>query len=267
MGGDGRTVKLLSCNAGYLLDYTGALSEYVLAPHRAVTGSAAAEARSTDRLVGVIADERPDIVCLLEVDQGSVRTADGGQLARIAARLSERGLTYRTRADSKYGESGLLARAPVLRHLSNGFLLRDGIDGRTEAHYLDTGPKRLVSEVRVGDISVFAVHLAMSGRTRVRQLEELAELTRERERAIVCGDFNAYNGLSEFDDFREETGLVLRNPGETVPKRPLDTLLTDTRSLDVFLTPPDLTVTRCEVVDVQVSDHRPIILEFDADDQ
>jgi DNA polymerase elongation subunit (family B) len=71
-------VKVLSANAGYLLDYDGSLSDYALRPHRAMVGSESAERRAIERLVSVIADERPDVVCLLEVDQGSVRTMTDG---------------------------------------------------------------------------------------------------------------------------------------------------------------------------------------------
>jgi len=257
-------VKVLSVNAGYLLDYDGSLSEYALKPHRAMVGSDAAERRATERLVEVVADERPDVVCLLEVDQGSVRTMTDGQVGRLADLLADHGLTYRARADTKYGDGGSLGRLPVLSHLSNGLLVRADIDATTEAHYLDTGPKRLVTEVRVGDLSVFAVHLAMSSRGRRRQLEEVAAIVAERDRVVVCGDFNAYNGFEEVEAALESTGLVLYDPGETVPRRPLDRVVTDTRTLDFFLTSPDIVVTRCEALPVQISDHRPIVLEFEA---
>jgi len=256
-------MKILSANAGYLLDYDGSLSEYVLKPHRAVVGSDSAEERATEQLVEVIADERPDVVALLEVDQGSVRTMTDGQVSQVADLLSGYGLDYRARADTKYGDENLLGRMPVLEHLSNGLLVRAELDATIQAHYLDTGPKRLVTEVQVGDLSVFAVHLAMSGRGRRRQLDEIAAIVAERDRVVVCGDFNAYDGLEEVHSALEATGLVLHNPGETVPKRPLDRIVTDTRTLDFFLMSPDITVTRCEVIPVQISDHRPVVLEFD----
>lgn len=255
-------MKVLSVNAGYLLDYDGSLSGYALRPHRAMVGSEAAERRAIDRLVDVIADERPDLVVLLEVDQGSFRTATDGQVATVANALDERGLAYRARADTKYGD-GLVAGLPVLGHLSNGVLIRDGIAATIEVHLLDKGPKRLVTEVRVGDVSVFGVHLAMSSRGRRAQLSELAAIVTERERVVVAGDFNAYDGLDEVEDILGGVGLVLHDPGDTVPKRPLDRIVTETRTLDLFLVSPNVTVTRCGVIPVQVSDHRPVVLEFD----
>lgn len=256
-------MKILSCNAGYLLDYDGSLREYALKPHRGLLGSDDAEQRATKRLADVIADERPDVVCLLEVDQGSMRTVTEGQVARLAEMLTERGLDYHARADAKYGDGNVLGNLPVLSHLSNGLLVRDDLDATIEAHYLDTGPKRLVTEVVLDGLSVFGVHLAMSGRGRRKQLDEIAAIVAERDRVVVCGDFNAYDGLEEIEAALGETGLLLHNPGETVPKRPLDTIVSETRTLDFFLASPDITVTRCDVIDVQVSDHRPVVLEFD----
>jgi endonuclease/exonuclease/phosphatase family metal-dependent hydrolase len=210
----------------------------------------------------VIAAEEPEVVCLLEVDQGSVRTMSEGQVSRLAGLLNKRGLSYHARADTKYGEDNVIGRLPVLSHLSNGLLVRDGLGASIEAHYLDTGPKRLVTEVQLGDLSVFAVHLAMSGRGRRKQLDEIAAIVDERDRVVVAGDFNAYDGLGEIERRLEATGLVLHDPGETVPPRPLDSIVTDTRTLDFFLASPDVEVTRCEVIDVQISDHRPVVLEF-----
>ena len=255
-------MKILSCNAGYLLDYDGSLREYALKPHRGLLGSDAAEERATERLADVIAEEHPDVVCLLEVDQGSMRTITEGQVTRLAEMLTDRGLDYHARADAKYGDGNVLGQLPVLSHLSNGLLVSDDLDAVIEAHYLDTGPKRLVTEVRLGALSIFGVHLAMSGRGRRKQLDEIAAIVAERERVVVCGDFNAYDGLDAVQDALKDTGLVLHNPGETVPKRPLDSLVSETRTLDFFLASPEIAVSRCDVVDVQISDHRPVVMEF-----
>jgi len=255
-------MKLLSANVGYLLDYDGSLTDYVRSPHRAVLGCADSEQRAADRLLDVLVEERPDVACLIEVDGGSFRTSTAGQVTHLAEELREHGLDYRARCDPKYGDDGVLVNLPAFGDLSNGLLLQNG--HRADAHYLDAGPKRLVNEVRLADdLSLFAVHLALSGRKRRKQLRELADLVANRERAIVCGDFNAYGGLDELDPLRDRTDLVLHDPGETVPPRPLDFLVTQTRTLDLFLTSPDVDVTRCEALDVQVSDHRPVVLEVD----
>lgn len=252
-------MKLLSCNAGYLLDYEGNYHEYITSPHRGLVGSGSAEERATERLVDVIAEEAPDVVGLVEVDQGSIRTRTDGQVAHVADRLAERGLEYDPFAATKYGDDGVIPSLPMLSYLANGVLVRG--DGDVRAHYLDTGTKRLVIEVSLPEVDVFSTHLAMGGRARRKQLRELADLVGERDRPIIAGDFNAYNGFEEVESAFEGTGLKLYESGETIPPRPLDTVVLDTRALDFFLVPGDLAVSRCEVLDEQVSDHRPIVLE------
>lgn len=254
-------MKLLSCNAGYLLDYEGQYHEYVLRPHRGLVGSKRAEENAITRLVDVITEERPDVVGLVEVDQGSLRTRTDGQVADIARRLGDRGLTYYPYAATKYGDGGVIPSLPMLQHLANGVLANEEYEMRT--HYLETGPKRLVIEVSTPDVDIFSTHLAMSGRARRSQLRELAELVTQRENPVVAGDFNTYNGLDEVREAFDGTGLTVYNPGETVPPRPLDSVVTDTRTLDFFIAPADMAVSRCEVLDVQVSDHRPIVMEFE----
>jgi len=266
-------MKVLSCNAGYFLDYEGAYHEYMMRPHRGLVGDRAAESRAIERLVGVIEAEQPDVVGLLEVDQGSIRTRTDGQVSHVAARLAARGLTYEPFAATKYGDDGVIPSLPMLSYLANGVLVRDQVTTRTEAparteattraHYLDTGPKRLVIEVSLPEVDIFSAHLAMSGRARRKQLHELAALVREREHPVVAGDFNAYNGFEEVERAFERTSLELYDPGETVPPRPLDSVVLDTRTLDFFLLPASFAVSRCETIDVQVSDHRPIVLEFE----
>ncbi len=254
-------MKLLSCNAGYLLDYEGAYHEYVLRPHRGLVGSKQAEENAISQLVDVIVDEQPDVVGLVEVDQGSLRTRTDGQVADIAHRLNQHGLNYRPYAATKYGDGGVIPSLPMLQHLANGVLVGGGYE--TRSHYLETGPKRLVIEVSTPEVDIFNAHLAMSGRSRRNQLRELADLVTERDTPIVAGDFNTYNGLGEVRDVFEGTGLNVYNPGETVPPRPLDTVVTDTRTLDFFIAPSEMTVSRCEVINEQISDHRPIIMDFD----
>jgi endonuclease/exonuclease/phosphatase family metal-dependent hydrolase len=254
-------MKLLSCNAGYLLDYEGAYHEYMLRPHRGLVGSKRAEENAIGQLVELISDERPDIVGLVEVDQGSVRTRTDGQVTDLASRLDQRGLVYQPYAATKYGDGGVIPSMPVLQHLANGVLVGD--DYRMSTHYLETGPKRLVIEVSTPEVDIFNTHLAMSGRARRSQLDELADLVAKRENPVVAGDFNTYNGLDEVRAIFEDTDLTVYNPGETVPPRPLDGVVTDTRTLDFFIAPETMPVSRCEVLDVQISDHRPIVMEFD----
>ncbi len=256
-------MKILSCNAGYLLGYQNVLWGYVPPPVSSVLGNAEVERRKLDQLVSVIERERPDVVSLLEVDRGSHRTATDGQFRTLLGSLTERGLPYGGDVANKYGNGVVADALPFFGHLGNAVLSR--ADHPTTSHYLSAGGKRLVLEVELASETVlFMVHLSLGARSRVRQLRELAELISERARGrdvIVTGDFNTFDETGALGDFADRTGLELRIPGETIPPRPLDDLLISSRTLDLFLCSPTIDVERCDVLDVQVSDHRPIVLE------
>lgn len=256
-------MKILSCNAGYLLGYQNVLGGYVPPPLTSLVGNADEERRSLERLVALLDDERPDVVSLLEVDRGSHRTATDGQFEALLAALDDRGLSYDGAAPNKYGDDGVVASLPFFGHLGNAVLSRS--DRRTAVHYLSAGRKRLVQEVALGpDAVLFQVHLSLGTGSRRRQFRELAGLVTERadgRDVVVTGDFNAFDGPGELDPLVERASLEVHAPGPTVPARPLDDLVGISRDIDLFLCSPSVRVSRCDVLDVQLSDHRPVILE------
>ncbi|ELY60649.1 endonuclease/exonuclease/phosphatase family protein [Natronolimnohabitans innermongolicus] len=255
-------MKILTCNAGYLLGYQNVLGGYVPPPVTSLLGDTEVERRKLEQLASVIDRERPDVVSLLEVDQGSHRTATDGQFRTLVESLRERNLSYEGAAANKYGEGTLVESLPFYSHLGNAVLSR--FDSPVTPHYLAAGRKRLVIEVDLGDTVLFAVHLSLGGRSRSRQLDQLSALIARRangRNVVVTGDFNTFAENGALADFTDRTGLELRVPGETVPARPFDDLFVDSRSLDLFCCSPSLDVERCDVLDVQLSDHRPIVLE------
>ncbi|MDZ7731463.1 MAG: endonuclease/exonuclease/phosphatase family protein [Natrialbaceae archaeon] len=252
-------MKLLSCNAGYLLGYETMLGGYLPSPVGALVGDPAVEEASLERLVDIITTETPDVVTLLEVDRGSYRTATEGQVAAITDALNDQGVDYEPLMANKYGD-GVVGSLPFFGQLGNAVLTRTDRPIRT--HYLSAGRKRLVFEIDLPDATCFAVHLSLGARTRRRQFAELADLIAETSGdVIVTGDFNTFDGTGPLEKFADETGLERRCPGESVPERPLDDYLIDSRYLDQFFCSPSLPVDRCQALDVQLSDHRPIVLE------
>ncbi|WP_255192558.1 endonuclease/exonuclease/phosphatase family protein [Natronobeatus ordinarius] len=256
-------MKILSCNAGYLLGYQNVLGGYVPPPVSSVLGNAEVERQALERLVSVIERERPDVVSLLEVDLGSHRTATDGQFRTLLETLQERGLSYGGDVANKYGDGGIVSSLPFFGHLGNAVLSRS--DRPTTRHYLSAGRKRLVLEVELAaDVVLFMVHLSLGSRSRARQLRELADLVIDRARGrdvVVTGDFNTFDETGALGAFADRAALELRVPGETIPARPLDDLFVSSRSIDLFLCSPSISVERCDVLDVQLSDHRPIVLE------
>lgn len=256
-------MKILTCNAGYLLGYRNVLGGYVPPPVSSLVGDTEVERRKLEQLVSIIDRERPDVVSLLEVDRGSHRTVTDGQFRALVDSLRDRGLSYSGEAANKYGDSGVVESLPFFGNLGNGVLSRSNRPTRT--HYLSAGRKRLVFEIALAaDTVLFVVHLSLGSRSRRRQLRQLADLIARRagkRDVVVTGDFNTFDEGGDLDAFVDRAGLELRVPGETVPPRPLDDLFVDSRSLDLFCCSPTIDVQRCDVLDVQLSDHRPIVLE------
>ncbi|MFP9193826.1 endonuclease/exonuclease/phosphatase family protein [Natrialbaceae archaeon A-CW1-1] len=270
-------MKILSCNAGYLLGYQNVCWGYVPPPIGSLVGDGNVERQKLEQLVSVIDRERPDVVSLLEVDQGSHRTVTDGQFRTILESLREQGLSYTGAVRNKYGNATGSASdkgygytvgpesLPFFRHLGNAVLSHSSVASTPTPHYLTAGRKRLVLEVELtANLVVFVVHLSLGSRSRVRQLTELADLVADRSNGrnvVVTGDFNTYDETGSLGTFADRTGLEIRVPGETVPERPFDDFFVDSRSLDLFVCSPGLEIDRCDVLDVQLSDHRPIVLE------
>lgn len=256
-------MKILSCNIGYLLGYQNTFWGYLPPPVSSLLGDAGVERRKLEQLVTVIERERPDVVSLLEVDRGSHRTVTSGQFRTLIESLRKLGLSYRGDIANKYSGGAVVGSLPFFGHLGNAVLSRR--DRPTTTHYLSTGRKRLVIEVELAaDTVLFTVHFSLGSRSRRRQFRQLAELVTERtdgRDVIVTGDFNSFDGTGEPDGFADRTGLEMQVPGETIPPRPFDDLFVASRSLDLFFCSPSIVVDRCDVLDVQLSDHRPIVLE------
>jgi endonuclease/exonuclease/phosphatase family metal-dependent hydrolase len=201
-----------------------------------------------------IKDQRPDIVGLVEVDTGSFRNGGDSQAAAIAGPLCHRQV-FRT----KYGHDSLACKLPLLRQQANAVMTNQKILGQ-RFHYLNHGMKRLVIEVRLPDLTVFLVHLALKYRQRQYQLIDLHEIVRRtRGPVVVAGDFNVFRGDGELTGFMAATGLVNADP-LGLPSYPSRS---PRRQLDFILHSPQLRTLDFQAPAVRYSDHVPLIWDFD----
>lgn len=204
-------------------------------------------------IIEFIRSVNPDVMGLIEVDDGSYRSSRQNQAEQIARELGHYH-TYRC----KYAERSFAHRVPVVNKQGNAFLSRDSISGE-RFHYFTAGAKRLVIELELEDVTVFLVHLALSFRIRHHQLEELYGLVKEsRKPAVVAGDFNAFWGDREVNLFMAASGLISANPSGT-PSFPS---WTPTRQLDFILHSPDVESQRFWMPAVTYSDHLPLVWDF-----
>ena len=90
-----------------------------------------------------IKNEDPDIVGLVEVDTGSIRTGMVNQAEFIAAELGHYSIY-----ECKYGIESINTLMPIVRKQANAFLASPRVHGE-RFHYFDTGIKRLIIELEL----------------------------------------------------------------------------------------------------------------------
>ncbi len=186
-----------------------------------------------------------DLVGLQEVDSGSLRSGFVDQTEYLAHRA---GFPYwykqinRNLGKFAQHSNGLLSRT-VPRCVSEHKL--PGLPGRG-AIYAQFGPSENM-------LLVCIVHLALGRRSRMLQVQYIADRIRSFPNAIVMGDLNCGVDSEEVEYLLDRAGLQ-RAPCDkgTFPSwRPM-------RKLDHILVSKGLYVENPQVVDCSVSDHLPI---------
>ena len=213
--------------------------------------------RSNRRVLAGITDfirsERPDVVGLIEVDMGSIRTGLVNQAEHIAAQLGHYS-TYQC----KYGADSVNHFMPIVRNQGNGFLSSPNVHAE-RFHYFDTGIKRLIIELELSEVCVFLVHLSLKYRQRQYQLRSLHDLIlRSTKPVIVAGDFNTFWGTHEIYLFMRAAGLRSANAGG-LPSFPARVPRIE---LDFILVSAGIEVSDFRVPDVRFSDHRPLVCDI-----
>jgi len=195
----------------------------------------------------------PDIVGLVEVDTGSIRSGRVNQAEVIAESLGHYS-TYQC----KYGTSSFNTLVPIVNKQANAFLASPRVEGE-RFHYFDTGIKRLIIELELDELCVFLVHLSLKFRHRQSQLRHLFELVKQSPKpVIVAGDFNTFWGEHEMSLFMEAAGLKSANR-ERLPSYPARR---PRMELDFILHTRGIVVDSFSVPEVTFSDHRPLLCDF-----
>jgi endonuclease/exonuclease/phosphatase family metal-dependent hydrolase len=206
------------------------------------------------RITRFIKDQDPDIVGLIEVDTGSIRTGMLNQAEFISNSLGHYS-TY----ECKYGVSSINQLMPIVRKQSNAFLAAQRIRGE-RFHYFDTGIKRLIIELELDELAIFLVHLSLKFRHRQYQLRYLHELVSKAHKpVIVAGDFNTFWGEHEIYLFMQASRLKSANI-QGLPSYPSKD---PRKELDFILHSGDISISRFAIPDVRLSDHLPLVCDFE----
>ena len=196
----------------------------------------------------------PDVVGLIEVDTGSIRSRNVNQAESIAAHLG-----MNTSYETKYGEHSFNQILPIVRKQGNAFMAAPRVHGE-RFHYFDTGIKRLIIELEMDDYAIFLVHLSLKYRHRHLQLRRLYDLIEATEKpVVVAGDFNTFWGENEIYLFMKAAGLRSANKDSlpTYPSR------APRQELDFNLYQDGINGTNFEIPDVRRSDHLPLVCDFE----
>jgi len=196
----------------------------------------------------------PDIVGLIEVDTGSIRSRNVNQAEKLADDLG-----MNSSYETKYGLKSFNQLLPIVRKQGNAFMAASRVHGET-FHYFDTGIKRLIIELEMDDYAIFLVHLSLKYRHRHLQLRRLYDLIQEtRKPVVVAGDFNTFWGENEIYLFMKAAGLRSAN----VDSRPTYPSRAPRKELDFILYQDGIRVTEFDVPDVKLSDHLPLVCDFE----
>lgn len=196
----------------------------------------------------------PDIVGLIEIDTGSIRSRMINQAESIAEALG-----MNTSYETKYGEKSINQILPIVRKQGNAFMAARRVHGE-KFHYFDTGIKRLIIELEMEEFAVFLVHLSLKYRHRHLQLRRLYDLIEITEKpVIVAGDFNTFWGENEIYLFMKAAGLKSANT-DSIPTYPSRA---PRKELDFVLHQEGIEVTDFQIPDVRHSDHLPLVCDFE----
>ncbi len=187
-----------------------------------------------------------DVVALQEVDMGSIRSGYINQVQYLA-----------TQGNFPYWYAQRNRDLGPIAQQGNGLLSRIALDS-LEDHKLPgmiPGRGAIAARVKVAGQNVLVVqlHLSLGTRSRDRQLSYVRELIGNEQHAIVMGDLNSHLGELLFTSPLRDTTLA---PAEKVD--PTYPSWRPEVALDHVLVTPGLELKDYEVLDVTLSDHRPI---------
>jgi endonuclease/exonuclease/phosphatase family metal-dependent hydrolase len=214
-----------------------------------------------ERIIRVIHEEDPDIICLQEVDRNVRRTRHDDQPRRLAEAFSAVGASYQVnvhlRNGGGYGNL-VLSRWPYrgTHHVSLRLKWRK-----------PRGAQLVVVETPEGPLHVVHWHLGLAERERHWQVRHLLEHPRYHESAnlptVVVGDFNDWRNTLAHGPFARHGLAQLTLPLTRFRSFPA---YYPVISLDKAFTCGPIDVRHARVVHTplakKASDHLPLVIDF-----
>jgi endonuclease/exonuclease/phosphatase family metal-dependent hydrolase len=209
-----------------------------------------------DEVIAELKKLDADVICLQEVIEPREGADSPHQTREIAAALSLDWYSQGGRLDDERDQClAILCRAPL-----RGTQSLSTVPERNYAIAATTQwkgrPLRIVCVHLAGTYKLGREHVARTSRARAKDWEALLrEAHQWREATVLAGDFNTFPGATQFELLTDMLPFA-GDPGPTFPSR------SPALRLDHVLSTPDLAVLSILCVDTQVSDHRPVSVEF-----
>lgn len=223
------------------------------------------------RITRVLTQARVDLVAMQEVDEGSYWNKNINLLEMI-------------RRDTPYHHSylGINNTREGRQNLSygNAFLSRHPIHSPHNQPFDDVqmgGKGFMYAEIDVEGCHIPVMNLHLDFRSKWRRIEQIEQVIsfledrndpagKGRLQPIICGDFNcparrSGDAVQRLFEYLEENRhyTLLPERSRTFPAH------LPARTIDFVFLPHRYRILRVEVLPVYVSDHRPVLVEFDTD--
>ena len=192
-----------------------------------------------------------DIVGLQEADPGSLRSGFTNQTQYLA---EQAGFSYWSHQPNRH--IGMVASTAngLLSKLQPTAIEEHPLPGRVG------GRGVLLASFGNGSqaLAVAIAHLSLGSQSRRMQLDFLAELLSDHERAVLMGDFNCDPQRPEMDSLYRQTRL--QPPAECIPTFPS---WRPQRAIDHMLVTPDLALAGMRALPAAHSDHLALSVDLD----
>tara|TARA_Y100000310_G_C20699863_1_gene828701 strand:- start:1840 stop:2589 length:750 start_codon:yes stop_codon:yes gene_type:complete len=215
------------------------------------------QSSNTQDLTKFLKQLHPDILGIIEIDAGSMRTHHHSMIEHFKKSLKLKHVT----AKEKYKPHSLISSLPIFKKQFNA-LLTHYPSSNPDYLYLKNGVKRLVIKSTINTptpITVFLVHLSLTKHSREHQIEELEKMLEEtKPPMIVAGDFNTFYAPGELFGLMKHLNLKKADDdGKTFPS------FNPKKALDHILVSKEIKVKKISIPRIQLSDHRPVIMDFE----
>lgn len=247
MGG----LKLLFLNAGYCLGLDGSTVDYILKSYRYVYCPGKIRNDIYSKIKSLAVTESPDVFCMAEVDKGSFNTGFDNQILKLTSKKE-----HFFDISVKYGKDSFLRKFPLSSGKANGFVSKEKL--KFKKIYFKNGTKKLIYEIYVKGFTILLAHFSLKKKVREKQFDEIVVLMKNKKKMILCGDFNIFGGLSEVDNLLKGANLKIANKKSdfTFPACKPDKIL------DLFICSKDVKVNKIKVIQSDVSDHLPVLIDI-----